>query len=360
MRILHTADWQLGLKLHFVPGDAGARLRAQRFDTVRAIAGLACDSGVDAVLVAGDVFDDNGVGPDTLQQAREALAAFHPLPVVLLPGNHDPADPGSALARLGDLDHVVVAAGFGPLELPGGVVHPCPLTQRHSPEDPTRRLPPKPSGHGRVHVVLAHGGVLDFSEDTETPNRIDLRAVLDKGYDYLALGDYHSPMRLGPRAWYAGTPEGTRFAEKDPGHVLLVSIEAPGAEPVVERVAVGRTRWVTHTARFHEDADVERLAAWFDGFPERSWTLVQLRLEGELSLSGRAKLDRLLDDERGRLCHLRVAADEVVDAPSDEDLRVLQAEGFLRVAAEYLRSDSAPEARDAVRLLHRMLAEGKQ
>ena len=89
-RILHTADWQLGLRLNFVPGEAGARLRAERFATIERIAELARSEGVDAVLVADDVFDDNRVGPETIQQAREALAKFG-VPVVLLPGNHDPA-----------------------------------------------------------------------------------------------------------------------------------------------------------------------------------------------------------------------------------------------------------------------------
>lgn len=71
-RFLHTADWLLGLRLNFVPGEAGARLRAERFATVERIAELARVEQADAVIVAGDVFDDNGVGPDTIQQAREA------------------------------------------------------------------------------------------------------------------------------------------------------------------------------------------------------------------------------------------------------------------------------------------------
>ena len=58
-RFLHTADWQLGLKLSFIPGDRGARARNERFETVRRIAKLANERKVQAVFVAGDVFDDN-------------------------------------------------------------------------------------------------------------------------------------------------------------------------------------------------------------------------------------------------------------------------------------------------------------
>lgn len=100
MKLLHTSDSQLGLRLNFIGGDASVLLRVQRFDPVRRIRRLARERQVDAVLVAGDVFDDNGVGADTDQQARDALAEFGDIPVILLPGNHDPATADSALRRL--------------------------------------------------------------------------------------------------------------------------------------------------------------------------------------------------------------------------------------------------------------------
>jgi hypothetical protein len=183
--------------------------------------------------------------------------------------------------------------------------------------------------------------------------------VIAKGFDYLALGDWHSEFRLGPRAVYPGTPEPTSFNEGGAGRVLVVEIPTAGAEPAIEAVPVGRARWLTHTARFDEDGDVDRLAEWFDSLEERSWTLVGLALEGHLSLSARALLDRLLDDEGGRLLHLDVLSDEVVAAPTEEDLRLLKAEGFVGAAADRLRAEDSPEARDALRVLHRILVEAR-
>lgn len=358
MRFIHTSDWQLGLKLNFVPGEAGARLRAQRFETVRRIAGVARERGVDAVVVAGDVFDDNGVGPDTIQQTQDALAAFAPLPVLLLPGNHDSALPGSALHRLQTAGHVRVLGDREPIALGGGVLYPCPLFQRHSREDPTAHLPTREAGDTRPGVVAAHGGVLDFGETTETPNRIDVARVLAKGYEYLALGDWHGALQFTDRAWYCGTPEQTRFSEKNTGYVLFVEIEGQGIIPRVERIPVGRAQWRTHVARFYTDSDVDSLSDWFDAPElERSWTLVSLELEGQLSLSARGRLEVLLAEEKGRLLHLQVARDAVVDAPSEEDLRVLTAEGFVGEAAESLQAQNSTEARDALRLLHRLLVE---
>ncbi len=357
MRFLHTADLQLGLKLRFVPGEAGARLRAQRFDTLRRVAVLARDRRVDAVLVAGDVFDDNGVGADTLEQARDALAAFAPIPVLLLPGNHDAATPDSALARLRPPGHVRVLLDGTPVRVGEATVHPCPLRRRHDTGDPARALPPREPGDEAVRIALAHGGVLDFSETTETPNRIDARAVLAKGFDYLALGDWHSTLSFGARVWYPGTPEPTRFHERDPGNVLLVEIPRAGAEPRVEAVPVARSRWLTHRATLHGGEDVAALAAWFERTEERSWTLVRLSLEGQLSLGDRAALDALLVEAGPRFLHLEADADRVVEEPTEEDLRALAPEGFVGEAVEALRRTGTLAARDALRLLHRLRGE---
>lgn len=363
LKLLHTADWQLGLRLNFVPGDAGARLRAQRFDTVRGIADLARAHEVDAVLVAGDVFDANDVGGDTLQQAREALQAFGPVPVVLLPGNHDPATPDSALRRLvetgGGLPATVhVALAAEPIRLPGVEVYPCPLTSRQHYDDPAAWLPVQ--NDRDVHrVVLAHGGASSFGESTELPNRLDVEAILARGYDYVALGDWHGVYTVGPRAWYAGAPEPTRFKEKRPGYVLLVESAAPGAEPRVQEIPVSRSRWIVAARDLLDDADLDTLAAWLGGLEEKSWTLVELELAGQLSLAGHARLEAILDDFAARLACLRSDADGVQVSPTAEDLATLHGEGYLGRAIATLRDGDDREDADALRLLYRLMQEAR-
>jgi 3',5'-cyclic AMP phosphodiesterase CpdA len=356
LKLLHTADWQLGLRLNFVGGEVAARLRAQRFDTVRRIGALARAQNVDLVVVAGDVFDDNGVGADTLQQARDALTAFGDIPVVLLPGNHDPATPDSALMRLGALDGVHVALEPAPWQCGAIEVYPCPLLTRHTWGDPASWLPSQTSGD-RFRIVLAHGGAQSFGETVESPNRIDVAAIVARGYDYVALGDWHGIFTVSERAWYSGAPEATRFKEKRPGHVLLVEIDAPGMVPRIEAVPVARTRWQTRAFEFAGDDDLDLLEHWLAELDEKSWTLAELSLAGQLSLGGRARLDDLLADYADRLALLRIGEDSVSAAPTPEDLRTLHGEGFLGRAIERLRaSDEATDA-DALRLLYRLAQE---
>jgi DNA repair exonuclease SbcCD nuclease subunit len=99
VRLLHTADWQIGKGFAKFEGDAGALLRTQRIKTVERIAQIANEQRVDVVLVAGDVFETNAVADETLRRTLNAMQAFKG-PWVLLPGNHDASLSDSVWTRL--------------------------------------------------------------------------------------------------------------------------------------------------------------------------------------------------------------------------------------------------------------------
>lgn len=356
MKILHTGDWQLGIKFAFVAPERAAQLRMARFNTVRKIAQLAKDEKVDVVVVAGDVLDDNGVGRDTLQAADDALAQFAPIPVVLLPGNHDAATADCALLRLQKRKHVHIATSRELIKLGGGTLYPCPLLTRHQFDDPAEWIPSEADADG-VRVAIAHGGALNFGAgDCELPNRIDVQRILGKGIDYVALGDWHGTFTYNERAWYSGAHEATRFKERDPGNVLLVEIAAPGALPVIRTIPVASTRWLQHRVVFSEAGQVDELRAYLDQLPERASTLLELELSGHLPIKAKADLDMLLIDYSARLAYLRLE-DKVLVQPTAEELASFTAEGFIGEAANDLRASTDPAARDALVLLHRLMQE---
>lgn len=72
IRFRHTADLQIGKGLGQFPLDVAAALRAERLDTLKRFALLARDLAVDAVLVAGDCFDDIAVADETLRRFKVA------------------------------------------------------------------------------------------------------------------------------------------------------------------------------------------------------------------------------------------------------------------------------------------------
>ena len=94
VRFVHSADWQLGMTRRFLSAEAQARFSQARIDAIRRLGALAADHDARFIVVSGDVFETNQVAPQTVRRAIDALASV-PVPVFLLPGNHDPLDAGS-------------------------------------------------------------------------------------------------------------------------------------------------------------------------------------------------------------------------------------------------------------------------
>src|SRR5208283_1848930 len=94
VRFLHTSDWQLGMTRHFLTEGAQERYNQSRFDAIRTMGRIAKDEKCRFMLVCGDAFESNQVDRKTVARALEALKDV-PVPVFILPGNHDPLNAAS-------------------------------------------------------------------------------------------------------------------------------------------------------------------------------------------------------------------------------------------------------------------------
>lgn len=365
LTILHTADWQIGKVFRNITGDAGAALRLQRFKTVAAVAALATEKRAEAVLVAGDVFDTDGVSDDTLRRTLAAMEGYAG-PWVLLPGNHDPALASSVWTRIGALgkpDNVILATEEAPVVLCDGklAILPAVLRRRHEALDTTAWFDGAETPDGAFRVGLAHGGVEGASAaDAAAPNQISANRVQSAGLDYLALGDWHSKREIDPRTWYAGTPEADRFRSPDPGHVLTAEFTAPGAAPFVTAHQVGHYHWARLELDVQGDnaADQVRTALTniaSDRPPDQQ--VIRLILSGVVSLAQRQAVDAVVADWRARCLFLESRTTDLISAPTPDDLDAIDHQGFVREAVERLKeqaagsSDEAATARRALEIL---------
>jgi len=357
VRFLHTADWQIGLRLRWIPGDDGAVVREARLETLRTLGRVAAERDCDFVVVAGDVFEHHGLRPQTLRRTFDVLAEFT-CPIYLLPGNHDPhtADSlylGRAWRHAPPTVHVL--GSTDPVEAaPDCWLLPCPLLERHALDDPTRHLGPDFGPSGVVRVGVAHGGVFELlgslSEHEELNNRVPLDTVARGGLDYLALGDWHSLLQVDGRTWYSGAPEPTRFKERDPGHALVVELDGPGSQPRVEAVRVATHRWLRHEAELTTAAHLAALEAELEALPDKSGTLLELVLRGAPDATVDAELAEFLADFGPRLRLLRLRDEALCPLLSDDDLDVVATAGWVRGAIDELRAQASSDE-DAARAL---------
>jgi len=354
MRLLHTSDWQLGLARYYLDADARARHAADRLEAVRRLGEIARAEGAAALVVAGDVFDSNRVDGTTLRRGLDAMGSVG-VPVLLLPGNHDPLDAGSVyrsqVFRAARPENVRVLDGDEPVEVaPGLEVVGAAWPSRRPGADLVAalaaRLDPAPAG--RVRVAVAHGAIAETSPDRDDPAAISLeaaeRAIGEGRFHYLALGDRHSATRVAERVWYSGTPEATDFVEERPGRALLVDLAEGGCR--VEERQVGRWRFLQQAFRLAGDGDVERLAAWLEEVEEKPRAAVRLTLEGGLSLHARARLDGLLEAARERFASVEAGAGEGgwVVLPDEVDREALGLAGWAERAFEALLAETEGRA----------------
>jgi DNA repair exonuclease SbcCD nuclease subunit len=355
-RFLHTADWQLGMVRAFLPPEAQARYDEARIDAIRALGRLAEAEGCEFLVVCGDVFEHAQIGAKAAGRSMRALRAL-PVPVYLLPGNHDPLNAGSVYrSRWFTTErpsHVTVLDAPGLVRISAEVellIAPWYGKQPPSPQLDAVAASVEPAAPGTVRIGVGHGATEDIAGDMAgTALRVGrfAEALNRRALDYVALGG------LG-KIWYPGTPEPTRFTEVAPGHVLVVDLE-PDIPPKVTPHRVGRWTLVEQEWELHERADVAALLAWLDAHPDESRTVAKPIVSGSLSLTDHARLADGLEQRRDLFAAIPDSSrSRLAIRAEDADLAELDLTGFAAEAAADLRGQGTAAALDALELLLRL------
>ncbi|MCY7351977.1 MAG: exonuclease subunit SbcD [Cytophagaceae bacterium] len=259
MKILHTADWHLGKKLYTqeLLGDCRlfldwliAEIKTRR---------------VDALLIAGDVFDSANPPQEALQAYYHFLRDLIPTgcQLIITGGNHDSAavlnGPKDIFKRLNV--HVIGGACDDCLEeiIPlrdasgavAAVVCAVPFLRdrdlKRSIEGETqtdrraavregirrryqqayehcREVHPEVPHLGMGHLFVTGSALSDDDDRLHAIGTLDLfEAALFPPFDYLALGHIHRPQRIGQQAHvrYAGSPIPLSFSEHADGKMVI-------------------------------------------------------------------------------------------------------------------------------------------
>lgn len=234
MKLLHTADWHLGLSLGGVSLLEEQRLWAEE------LAGMASREGADAVLIAGDVFDRAVASAEAIalyDQTVTRLIQDCGAQVLVLAGNHDGA---ARLAQMGTLlapsglhlagslrerptpvvigdAEIVLLPYFHPAQVqllyPAQEIHTaheamCALMDDvRAQHDPSRRL----IVGAHCFVTGASPAESDFGAQLGGAAQVGAEAF--QGADYVALGHLHRAQSPAPNVRYSGTPYPYAFSE---------------------------------------------------------------------------------------------------------------------------------------------------
>lgn len=372
VRFLHTADWQLGMRRHFLDDDALPRFVQARISAIRKMGQIAAEQRCALMVVCGDVFESNQLDRRTVGRSLEALGDL-PCRVYLLPGNHDPLDAGSIYTsrdfarRKPDNVHVLTSAE--PVLDPSGVeLVGAPWLSKRPRKDLLAQACAElePAGD-RLRICVAHGAVDQLTPHDEPGliSRTEMDALLRRGVlHYIALGDRHSVTEVAPRIWYAGTPEQTDYKEVDAGQCLVVELDHQGCQVVPHRT--GKWRFVDLNSELNSAEDVEALSRELDAMADKEVTIARLSLRGSLSLAAKARLDLTLEEAGTLLAALKIwdRNTDLVVLPDTLDLEQLGLSGFARATVDQLQQLAQGEgqtqtARDALALLYRLVLRAR-
>ena len=237
LKLVHTADWHLGRHFRSFPEDRRRKLSRARLEVLERILRAADSHAVDAVLCAGDLFDEPHPDKEWWEQAAALLKKSTPSrPVFLLPGNHDPltaesiwtpgARDSASCCRRGCTSSIALISSTR--FRTARCCTPCRACRKRASAIRRSR-----SRNGRQAMSASASGWCTAARSTQRTGRRTSRSTPTRcsscGLDYLAIGDTHGfryvpPDRKHPPTIYPGAPEATAFDEKDPGCVAVVFI----------------------------------------------------------------------------------------------------------------------------------------
>ena len=251
MRFLHLSDLHLGKRVNEF-----SMLEDQAY-ILKEILNIIDEQKVEAVLIAGDVYDKVIPSAEAVRLLDDFLTriAARELPVFLISGNHDSAERVAFGSRLmssrqiylspvfeSDVEPITVSDRYGEINiymLP--FVKPS-LVKRVYPEEEIITYQDAVNAavqHMQIdtdkrNVLLAHqfvtGAARCDSEELSVGGLDDVDASIFDGFDYVALGHLHGPQKIGKETVrYSGTPLKYSFSEANQKKAaVIVDVEEKG------------------------------------------------------------------------------------------------------------------------------------
>ncbi|MBY8079732.1 exonuclease SbcCD subunit D [Vibrio fluvialis] len=240
MKFLHTSDWHLGRQFHNV-----SLLEDQRY-VLKQLIDYLKNNAVDAVIVAGDVYDRSvppTVAIELLDEVVSSICTDLNIPMIMIPGNHDGAKrlgfaakqmKGAGLHIISDFEQMMTPVVLKSEQAGDVAFYGMPY---NDPEQVRHHYQNSVTTHDEAHqflcecikaqrdtsqrhVLISHCFVDGAMEsDSERPlsiggsDRVNHEHFAD--FDYVALGHLHQPQKKGEEhIRYSGSLMKYSFSEQ--------------------------------------------------------------------------------------------------------------------------------------------------
>ncbi len=245
VRFVQFSDVHLDARLEESKLALPEEKRQKRQREVRQVVAEACslakERSCDAVLIPGDLFDDETADWDTVRFLTDTFGSIAPVPVFITPGNHDPYLPQSPYnadflaekekGKWTENVHIFSSNSFQTVRLRGRDDVAVTGIANVGREFEQRRTLGEPISlpEAAVNILMFHGSREPFPPGKEATTPFSDAELLSRGFDYAAIGHYHTYAEIADRdgrirAAYSGTPASQRLSEVGEKFVLLGEI----------------------------------------------------------------------------------------------------------------------------------------
>ncbi|WP_339270288.1 DNA repair exonuclease [Paenibacillus sp. FSL R5-0744] len=240
-RFLHAADLHLDSRFaglaHISPA-IRSYLRESTFAALGRLVRVAIQENVDFIVISGDVYDVSDASLQGQLRFQEALKELgqQGIHVFLIHGNHDPLDGLRLTTEMPR--HVTVFGGEKPdlatayrrkdgqeVAIVSGISYPTAKVTDNTAVTFSRK-----AGSRLFHIAMLHGNVDgDLLHETYSP--CSRRDLIERGFDYWALGHIHkrSVLHEKPAIIYPGNIQGRSIKETGPKGCYVVDVDEAGS-----------------------------------------------------------------------------------------------------------------------------------
>lgn len=251
---IHAADLHLDSPfsgLSHLPEELFRRIQESTFNALDCMVAEALDREVDFVLISGDLYDGEDRSIKAQARLRRQMERLREkgIAVFLLHGNHDHLSGQWTAIEMPDNVHV-----FGPdvemkrfVKNDGTTVHIYGFSyqERHIAE--RRIMQYEKQGEADFHIGMLHGHCEGGSSDHQPYAPFSVQELLDRDYDYWALGHIHQRQVLyhDPPIIYSGNIQGRSIKETGEKGCLHVQLSEWG-DPHISFVETSDVIWESH------------------------------------------------------------------------------------------------------------------
>ncbi len=280
MRFLHTSDWHLGISL-------GTKSLLQDQEAMfEQMYQVIATEHIDAVLVAGDVYDSTVSLSDAIRLYNQVVTTICldlQVPVIMIAGNHDGAQRLASCAKLLKKSGLYITGNIGrdmlPVEIQDADIYSIPyfnidevknlfpekkdeivsyeMAAKVLCDDILSRIRP-----GKRNIVLSHAFIVNSElSDSERATKVGGSTAISKevfdGFDYVALGHIHKPQSISKTIRYCGTPLKYSFGKEENQVKSFTIVDTKTMEQTLVKInPLHDVRSITGT--YEEILDMER------------------------------------------------------------------------------------------------------